>query len=270
MKPFACTLIFSIWLLSSCRETINYGNNASAGKYYDLRGIKIYCEIYGEGPPLLMIHGNGGSIKAFENNIAYFAKKYKVIVADSRAQGKTIDRKDSLSFEMMADDEAALLEVLHIDSAYVLGWSDGGINALLLAMRHPGKVIKLVATGANLWPDSTAVIPSGWKEDKIRFETTDTKHFTAEQKNGWKLFLLDWLQPNISLQELHDIKCPSLIICGDHDVIRIEHTMLIYKNIPRASLWIVPHSGHGTLIEHKDEFNKKVDDFFSGPFPDKK
>jgi len=270
MKPFACTLIFSIWLLSSCRETINYGNNASAGKYYDLRGIKIYCEIYGEGPPLLMIHGNGGSIKAFENNIAYFAKKYKVIVADSRSQGKTIDRKDSLSFEMMADDEAALLDALHIDSAYVLGWSDGGINALLLAIRHPAKVIKLASTGANLWPDSTAVIPSGWKEDKIRFDTTNTKDFTEEQKNRWKLFLLDWLQPNISLKQLHDIKCPSLIIGGDHDVIRTEHTLLIYKNILRASLWIVPHSGHGTLIEHKDEFNKKVDDFFSGPFPDKK
>src|SRR5258708_33491580 len=117
----------------------------------------MYCEIYGHGKPLLLIHGNSGSINAFAGNIPFFSQKYKVIALDSRAQGKTIDTKDSLSFEMMADDEAALLDALHIDSAYVLGWSDGGNNGLLLAIRHPEKVIKLVTTGANLWPDSTAL-----------------------------------------------------------------------------------------------------------------
>lgn len=252
---------------SFCQQKNDYGNNISAGKYHNVRGIKIYCEIYGKGKPLLMIHGNGGSIQAFENNIPYFASKYKVIVADSRAQGKTIDNNDSLSFEMMADDEAALLDSLHIDSAYVIGWSDGGINALLLAMRHPEKVIKIVATGANLWPDSTALIPSLWKDEKSQFDATDTKYFTtAKQKNDWKIFMLDWVQPNITLQQLHTIKCPSLIICGDHDLIRIEHTTLIYQNIPNAYLWVVPNSSHATLIDQKDEFEKKVDDFFSMPF----
>jgi pimeloyl-ACP methyl ester carboxylesterase len=263
-------ILFLAALCASCQQKIDYGNNHAAGKYYTIRGIKMYCEIYGEGRPLLMIHGNGGSMKAFENNVPYFAAKYKVILLDSRAQGKTIDAGDSLSFEMMADDEAALLDALHIDSAYILGWSDGGINALLLAMRHPEKVIKLASTGANLWPDSTAVIPSSWKEDKNTFETKDTKDFSAKQKNDWKIFLLDWFQPNISLQQLSAIKCPSLIIGGDHDVIRIEHTVLIYQNIPKAYLWIVPNSGHATLIEHRDEFNKKVDEFFSLPFEDKK
>ena len=151
------------------QHKIDYGNNAAAGKYYNIRGIKMYCEIYGSGKPLLMIHGNGGSINAFEHNIPYFAKKYKVIIADSRAQGKSIDNSDSLSFEMMADDFAALLDTLHIDSAYVIGWSDGGINALLLAMRHPNKVIKLVSTGANLWPDSTAFAEGVWQDEKQQY-----------------------------------------------------------------------------------------------------
>ena len=71
---------------------------------------------------------------------------------DGRAHGKSTDEGDSLSFELMADDFAALLDTLHVDSAYVLGWSDGGINAIVLAMRHPGKVIKLVSTGANHGP----------------------------------------------------------------------------------------------------------------------
>ncbi len=256
-----------IIVCSSCKNgEINYGDNAQAGKYYNIRGIKMYCEIYGSGMPLLMIHGNNGSIKSFANNIPYFSKKYKVIIADSRAQGKTQDGADSLSFEMMADDEAALLDSLHIDSAYVIGWSDGGINALLLAMRHPEKVIKLASTGANLWPDSTAIIPSVWMDEKAMYDSLkEEKSETEKEKNDWKLFLLDWQQPNIALSSLKSIQCPALIIGGDHDVIVTAHTELISQSIPGSELWIVPNSGHATLQEHKDEFNKKVGLFFARP-----
>src|SRR5450432_3126606 len=136
MKNIFCTGFLQLLVLFSMsqEQKVSYGDNIVAGKFYNIRGIKIYCEIYGSGRPLLMIHGNGGSIESFKNNIPYFSKKYKVIVADSRSQGKSKDGNDSLSFEMMADDEAVLLDVLHIDSAYVLGWSDCGINALLLAI----------------------------------------------------------------------------------------------------------------------------------------
>ena len=74
--------------------------------------------------------------------------------------------------------------------------------------------------------------------------------------------MLDYMQPHISPDALHTIKCPAFIIGGDHDLIPVQHTTLIAKNIPNAVLWIVPNSGHATLIEHKDEFNKRVDDFF--------
>jgi pimeloyl-ACP methyl ester carboxylesterase len=199
--------------------------------------------------------------------IPYFSKNYEVIATDSRAHGKSIDPGDSLSFEMMADDEAALLRKMHIDSAYVIGWSDGGIVALVLAMRHPNRVIKLASTGANLWPDSTAIVPSSWKSDKVYFDKMKQKKMTnANEKNNWKIFLLDWSQPNIPLSALHTIRCPSLIISGDHDVIRLEHTVKIYENIPHAYLWVLPDSGHGTLIEHTQEFDKVVNDFFEKPF----
>ena len=140
-----------------------FGNNAQVGKYADIRGFKMYYEVYGTGKPLLFIHGNGGSIENFNNQVPYFAKNYKVILADSRAQGKSTDTSDSLSYEMMADDFNELLNQLHVDSCYVVGWSDGGIDGLLLAMRHPEKVKKLAITGANLWPDTTAIEP-GEKE----------------------------------------------------------------------------------------------------------
>jgi len=262
-----CILQLFAVLAFSQDKPIPYGNNPAAGKYYDIRGFKMYCEVYGTGKPLLMLHGNGGDITAFTKNIPYFSKKYMVIVPDSRAQGKSTDDRDSLSFEMMADDFAALLNAMHIDSSYVIGWSDGGINALLLAMRHPDKVIRLASTGANLWPDSTAINPRDWIGERDDYNASLKKTYTTPQeKNDHKIFLLDWFQPNISLLALRKIKCPSLIIGGDHDVIALQHTVLIYQNIPHAYLWIVPNSPHSTLKEHADEFNKQVDDFFTRPF----
>src|SRR5258708_2725233 len=131
----------------------------------------------------------------------------------------------------MADDFNVLLEAMHIKKTYVIGWSDGGINALVLAMRHPDKVIKLASTGANLWPDSTALVPSLWKDMEKRYSEEKNKtRATAKEKNDWKIFVLDYNQPNIPLPALRKIKCPSLIICGDHDLIPVAHTVLIYQN----------------------------------------
>ena len=264
---FVIPCIFFTAICFSQESNIPYGNNPAAGRYYMVRGIRMYTEEYGNGTPLLMIHGNGNSIKAFASNIPYFSRKYKVIAVDSRAHGKTIDNQDSLSFEMMADDFAALLDAMHIDSAYVIGWSDGGINALLLAMRHPEKVIKLVSTGANLTPDSTGLIPVYWRDEQKQYESDKNKlRTTAKEKNEWKIFMLDWLQPNISFNDLKKINCPSLIVCGDNDLIPIEHTAAIYRHIPHAYLWVLPHSGHATLTEHRDDFNRTADSFFKEPF----
>ncbi len=248
-------------------STFSYGHNKAAGKYYDIRGFKMYAEIYGQGKPLLIIHGNGGSINNFIYQIPYFSKKYKVIIADSRAQGRSADSGDSLSYEMMADDYAALLDAMKIDSAYVIGWSDGGINALLLAIRHPQKVKKLAATGANLWPDTTAV----FKEviDMVQPKYTFLKNKTnknEKEKNRWKLVRLLLDEPQIPISSLQTIKCPALIIGGDHDVIKPAHTMLIAQNIPKAYLWILPGSGHSTPLVYKDDFNKIVDRFLSTPY----
>ena len=264
-------IIFLVFLIiahsSFCQTKIKYGNNQDAGKYYNIRGINMYTEQYGSGKPLLLIHGNGGSIKDMGSIIPFFSQKYRVIAVDGRAHGKSVDLADSLSFEMMADDYAALLQQMHVDSAYVIGWSDGGIVALVLAMRNSNKVIKLASTGANLWPDSTALIPSLWKDEKKHFDAFKSKIFTdSKEKNDWKIFMLDWLQPNISLTALNKIVCPSLIISGDNDAINLEHTIKIYQNIPKANLWVLPNSGHATLWEHTDEFNKKVNEFFESPF----
>jgi pimeloyl-ACP methyl ester carboxylesterase len=248
-------------------KAVPYGKNTAAGKFYDIRGFKMYCEVYGTGEPLLIIHGNGGSIDNFIYQIPYFAKNYKVIIADSRAQGKSADAGDSLTYEMMADDYAALLDVLKIDSANVIGWSDGGINGILLAQRHPEKVKKLAITGANLSPDTAAVPQEIWDMVRPALAGLNAKvDKTPQEKNSLKLLRLLCEQPHIDPASLKNIKCPTLVIGGDHDVIKEEHTFLIYKNIPKAYLWILPGAGHSTPVIYAEDFNRVVERFFKNPF----
>lgn len=264
-----CTLLrtlLSIILLGLAAlaeaQTVPYGKNPAAGHYATVPGVRLYYETYGKGRPLLLLHGNSGSIGRFSKTIPFFEKQNRVIAVDSRAHGKSVDGGDSLSFEMMADDMAALLAELHIDSADVIGWSDGGIIALVLAMRHPQKVRRLVATGANLWPDSTALLPSLWRDMEREFaQGRDSVYTDPVKRNARKVFLLDYLHPHISTSALKAVKAPAFIIAGDRDLIVGEHTLAIYKALPKAWLWIVPNCGHATLIDKADEFNHKVAEF---------
>lgn len=274
-KKMSFSLMASLLMLSAFAQstlpvastgTTMYGNNATVGKYADIRGFKMYYEVYGSGKPLLVIHGNGGSIKDFKNQIPYFAKNYRVILADSRAQGKSIDTSDSLTYEMMADDLNALLNKLRVDSCYVIGWSDGGIDGLLLAMRHPEKVKKLAITGANLWPDTTAVEPALFQWIVSTNDSLAKVPQKPDVKAQKKLLNLMVFNPHISTADLKKVRCPTLVIGGDNDVILPKHTMIIAQSIPQSYLWILPNSGHSTLIRYKDMFNQVVGDFFKTPY----
>jgi pimeloyl-ACP methyl ester carboxylesterase len=258
-------------MLTAClylpaRSQVEYGDNKAAGRYLTTRGIKLYYETYGQGDPLLMLHINGGSIEVFTYQIPYFARNYRVIAVDSRAQGKSTDRKDSLTFEMMADDFNALLDSLHLDSCYVLGWSDGGISGLLLALRHPEKVKKLVVSGPNLWPDTTGLQPFifHWLENMA--DSMLRLSPNPETRNDLKIVELDLREPHMTLAQLHAIQCPTLVIGGDHDAIPSYHLWQISQNIPKSYLWIVPNSGHYVAIYKKDYFNSVVSDFFRAPY----
>ena len=234
-----------------------YGNNTKAGHYALVNGIKLYYETYGSGEPLIMLHGNGGSIEAFSNQIPFFEKHYHVIAIDSRLQGKSGGSPDSISYDLMASDFNALLNQLHIDSVFVLGWSDGGINGLIMALKYPDKVKKLAVSGANTTPDSTAFKYSDILDMKnfVEHNTTASKIEIALNK-----MMLD--EPNISYDSLHTIHCPVLIMAGDHDVIKPEHTLKIFESIPDAELCIFPNSHHNALQEHPKIFNQTVLTFF--------
>lgn len=263
------TIIFTLLFFTGfvfAQTEPEYGNNPLAGQFVKLRGINMYYETYGTGKPLLIIHGNGGSIKDFSKQIPYFSKEYKVILADSRAQGKSADAGDSLNYELMADDLNALLDHLNIDSSYVIGWSDGGINGLLLAIRHPEKVKKLAVTGANLWADTSAVAPSihHWLHSLV--DSLSKVTLTPAMKNQYKLMAMMTKEPNITIKQLRTIKCPTLVIGGDHDVLLPKHTLLIAESIPQSYLWILPNSGHSTPVNYSKQFNETIAEFFKSPY----
>lgn len=257
-----CLLLLSLQTLFAQNKGIPYGNNPAAGHYLNTRGFKMYYEVYGQGKPLLFIHGNGGSLAAFTLNIPVFARHYKVIAVDSRAHGKSTDASDSLTFEQMADDFNALLDSLHADSAYVIGWSDGGINGLLLAIRHPDKVKKLAITGANLTPDTLGLTVACYNGIVQTSADLRKKEQTPKIKNDLKINDLDLYQPHITPEQLHTIQCPTLVIGGDHDLIPVPHTVLIGQSIPKGLVWIIPNSGHATPIDKSTQFNKVVSEFF--------
>jgi pimeloyl-ACP methyl ester carboxylesterase len=252
------TLIFNGSLVIAQSGTIDYGNNPNAGQYAPINGVNLYYETYGSGEPLIMLHGNGGSIAAFSSQIPFFEKYYQVIAIDSRLQGKSGGSPDKISYELMASDFCALLDFLNIKSANVLGWSDGGIDGILMAMNCPEKVKKLAVSGANTLPDSSAVTNA---------DILGMKDFVAHPGDASKaqIALVQMMidQPNMAYSDLKRIQCPTLVMAGDHDMIKPEHTIKIFQSIPNASLCIFPDSNHGVCQQHPELFNQTVMTFFS-------
>ncbi len=141
------------------KPVVRYGSNPAAGRTFTHDSVKLYYEVYGAGDPLLLVHGNGSSIGSFKAQIDHFRERNKVIAMDSRDQGQSGDSPDEITYEKMTDDLAALVDHLGVGPVDVLGWSDGGIEALLLGLRHPAKVKKIAAMAANLNPSDRALVP---------------------------------------------------------------------------------------------------------------
>lgn len=249
---------------------VPYGNNASAGKTFTHDGVTLYYETYGTGDPLLLVHGNGGSIGTFARQIAHFQKGYQVIAMDSRDHGKSADSPDALTYEKMTDDLAALIDHLKLARVNVIGWSDGGIEALLLGMRHPDKVDKLVTMAANLNPTPTA-LPKETLEifDQIMGGMTDSIRATPEGKRAMKVMGILKTQPNIPPTALRTLMAPTLVVSGDHDLVRNEHAVEIFANLPNAQLAIVPNATHALPYDDPATFNGLAESFFKTPFKKK-
>jgi pimeloyl-ACP methyl ester carboxylesterase len=170
----------------------------------------------------------------------------------------------------MTKDVVSLLDYLHLDSVYVIGRSDGGIISLLMGIYFPEKVKKIAAFGANLSPDTIAGYPS--LIEQIHRERVQSEEMILENDTtkNWllskQLNRLMEFQPHISADDLKKIKSPVLILSCDRDVIKEEHTLFIYRNIPKANLCIFPGETHWITSENPSLFNSTVAKFFSEPY----
>jgi pimeloyl-ACP methyl ester carboxylesterase len=225
--------------------------------YSDVNGLKMYYEIYGEGKPLVLIHGGGSTIQSnFEKAIPLFAKNRKVIAVELQAHGRTNDRNKDSSFEQDADDVATLLNNLHISKADFFGFSNGGTTTLQIAIRHPELADKIIL-GSALAKRSGA---PDWFWDFMK--TASLQNMPPQLQMAYKKVAPD----SNGLQVMHDrdakrmvhfkdipdeqlaaIKVPVLIINGDKDVITIEHAMELHKKIVNSELAIIP-GAHGEYI----------------------
>lgn len=263
MKKLLCLLFVILFSFSGTGQEskkINYGNNPEAGDFVSVNGVNLYYETYGSGKPLLLLHGNGGSIKGHTEKINFFKDHFKVVVVDSRAHGKSQNTsRDSLTYLKMAEDIRVLMDSLKIEDAYLWGQSDGGIIGLLLAIHHPEKISKLAVFGANLFPGEEAVHP---ELHHMLLETLST----TEDPRTKKLFSLMAYQPDISDAELGKITCPVLVMSGDRDAIKLDHTLRIFRNIEKSNLFIMPGATHFGSYEKPELFNTVLLNFFKKPF----
>lgn len=256
---------------SSPQETpVGYGNNEAAGAYAEVNGINMYYEVYGEGEPLVLIHGNGDSIKGLSPQIEHLSKTHKVYIADSRGHGKSEAGEREFTYELMAEDWSELIETVEIQPANIFGHSDGGIIGLLLGIHHPETVGKIAIMGANLNPGPEAA--DAWAHEWVQGKLKDAEDNiqegdTSEGLRIWrqKLRLLAY-HPDISVEELGKIESPVLVMAGDRDIIRLEHTVAIFQNLKNAQLCIFPGQTHFATVTDPELFNSTLEKFFLEPF----
>lgn len=252
--------IYSLSINGNNRSKYNFGNNSNSGNYANVNDIKLYYEIYGNGPPILLIHGNSESINSFKFQIPELSKYFKVIAVDSRGHGKSNENGKKLTYELMAEDISQLIDYLDLNEVNILGWSDGGNIGLILAMTNPNKIRSLSIMGANLFNDSTSVVANvndqliNYKS-KMENENNPNLHFKLELLN----LLLN--EPNIDTKDLNKINCPTLVMAGENDVIKEAHTKLISKNIKNSRLVIFKNGTHYEPQENPSRFNKTIIEF---------
>lgn len=229
--------LYFLPLVVSCR------NCPESTNIIEVNGVSLYYSVRGpeNGKPVVLMHGNGGSHKSVKTQQLQLAKAgYRVYCPDSRGQGAN-EVLQEYHYADMAEDCYQFIQALGLGQPFVTGWSDGGINALLLEMAHPGTCYAIGAAGANLYPDCG----EGFEEFKA---------WILSEGTPLALMMLD--EPQIDPADLAAIKCPALITAGSKDLISVEHTELIANSIPGSTLKIFEGATHSSYIKRNPRWGK--------------
>lgn len=223
--------------------------------------IKLNYIEKGKGTPLVLLHGNGGSLECFRSQIEYFSKKYRVIALDTRGHGKSPRGDKPFTIKQFADDLKDFLDERGIKRAILFGFSDGGNIALTFALKYGKYVEKLILNGANLFPKGL----KSYCRIPIIVNCKITKLFSHLNKCALKKYELLSLmtdEPNISFDELKNVTAPTLVIVGSADMIKHSYSLSIANALP-DSAFVVIKGTHGIVYQRPDEFNNAVDNFLN-------
>lgn len=232
-----------------------------------VNGIDLWYAEYGQGTPVILLHGGFGHAAWWGLQIPALAKHYRVIAVDSRGQGRSShDPNAAMSYRLMASDVLALMDRLHIRKAAIVGWSDGAIIGLEMAIHHPERLTKVFAFGANTDPsgyhnakerspaqnavvdDYSRLMRSGYL--KLSPTPDDFDAFHRKMNTLWNT------KPQISAKQLQGIRVPVWIVDGDHDeIIKRENVDFQFKQIPGARELIVPGASHFAFLQQPEAMN---------------
>lgn len=222
--------------------------------YAAVNGLNMYYEVHGDGPPLLLLHGGAGSIP--EKWVPFFSPAFRVIAPEQMGHGRTADAPDRpFHYHDMAEDTVELMRRLEIEDAVIVGYSDGGIIGLDIAIHHPERVAKLVITGSNTRTDgySAEAQASARTFDPAEEPVSDSyARLSPDGAGHWPIVLgrlqRMWVtEPVFSRLDLESIRARTLVIVGDADIVTPEHAVEMFRTIPDAQLCVVPGAGHGAM-----------------------
>lgn len=204
--------------------------------YINVNGITLFYKQTGHGRPVVLLHGNGEDHTIFDVLIEQLRQNHRVYAIDSRGHGQS-QETDSFDYIEMAKDVVGFIKKKHIRKPVLYGFSDGGIIGLIIAILYPNLLFKLITSGANTKP--TGLINRFTRQSLNEFEQTHSPML--------KMMLE---QPDITPKELERIKIPVLVLAGENDLIKRNHTEAIAKHIKNSQIRIIQGQDHDSYIIH--------------------
>jgi pimeloyl-ACP methyl ester carboxylesterase len=238
--------------------------------YTDIGGHRTWFADSGRsGEPVLMLHGGiSDSEQILEPLEPALSDRFRVLAFDRRGHGRTADTENPFHYDEMATETIAAIDKLIGGPAHIVGWSDGGTAALLVALRRPDLVRSLVLIGANFHFDGnmpTGPIGSEPKPLKDRYAERSPDggdHFTAVFEKSRAMWAVE---PTLTPDDLRRISAPALVMVGDDDLMTLAHTVSLYESLPAGQLAIVPGTSHAVVLEKPELAGRLIRDFLNVP-----